>query len=591
MVRKQVMIPSSRVGFLWNCFTRYKYYYLLGMFCIFLTNYGLASIPLYIKEFIDLIEKEVSSVDIALLKNFFYALSLVIFVAITRTLSRILFFNTARKVEFELKNQLFNKVTKLARNYFLENQTGKIISQINNDTLWVRLLCGFGIMQVTNVIFAFSLIPYKMWQLSASITFYIILSLLLIFSFIYKGILQSMKYYLKRMQVLQSLSSNILSTLNGLDIIRSCCVQDWSKQQFQDKNEALYQYSIKAAFCRALFSPLLNNTETVLKVLIFYMSAIIFFRGEFSIGEITAMISYTAFLTPPLMSLGWLLNVILQGRLGLQSVMSILNQPDGHQKIEFQKLDEIKAQMSKGIFIKDLFFAYPEARHKQVLKKINITIKKGKVIGILGSVGSGKTSIVRCLNKYLDAPRGSIFFGDLDICDIDYQILRKLVRTVSQDAFLFSDTIANNILFGADEGKDLTPKLWRQVFKKSALNEEIKIFSKGKETLIGEKGVMLSGGQKQRISFARSMMKNCEFLILDNIMSALDYETEDILLKQIMNKEQSQTVLIISHRVRVLSQTDEIFVLENGEIVEHGSYESLMQNKSYFYRTWKIQNG
>jgi ATP-binding cassette subfamily B protein len=581
---------NSKFLFLLRYFVRYKYYYVLGVFCIFLTNYSIASIPLYIKELVDLIEQKTPAKDSLFFQAILISFFLVVFAAVVRTLSRIFFFNTARKVEFEIKNQLFTKVTKFPRAYFIGNQAGKIISQINNDTLWIRLLCGFGVMQITNVFFSFSIIPYKMWQLSPKITLFSILFLFLIFSFVYTGVIHSMKFYLRRMGALQSISNSILSTLNGLEVIRTFDMQYWCKKQFQQENHILYSNAIKASFWRSLFTPLLNNVEVLLKILIFYLGAQLFFQGDFSIGEITAMISYIAFLTPPLISMGWLLNVLLQARLGLNSIFDILEKKDAYQEITSQKQEQVKKQMEKGIFVKNLSFSYSDGEEQEVLKRIHFSIPKGKIIGILGSIGSGKTTICRLLNKYLDAPRDSVFFGDLDICDIDHKILRKLVRTVNQDAFLFSDSIANNILFGADEKKEFTKDEWQEIFQKSALSEEMKIFSQGKETLVGEKGIMLSGGQKQRISFARSMMKDCQLLVLDNIMSALDYETEDILLNQIMSKEHAASILIISHRVRVLSRVDEIFVLEDGKIVESGSYEQLMKNKNYFYRTWKIQN-
>lgn len=579
----------SPFAFLLDCFLRYKYFYLLGILCIFFTNYIIAIIPLYIKRIVDLIEQNVSAGEPIFFQTITFLLLLVICSALARTLSRIFFFNTARKVEFEIKNQLFAKVLRLTRDYFMFHQAGKIISKINNDTIWVRLLCGFGALQIVNVFFSFSLIPYKMWQLSPQITFYAIIFLCLIFLFVYSGIIHSKKFYLRRMQSLQSISNNILFTLTGLEVIRSFAMQNWSKKKFHQANYSLYKNTIWASLWRSLFTPLLNNVEILIKVLIFYLGAKLLFQGNFSIGEITAMISYVTFLTPSLLSIGWLLNVLLQGRLGLKSIFEILDTQEIQQNSTYQDLAQVKKEMAKGIFVKKLSYTYPED-NKKVLKNIQFSIENGKKIGVLGSVGSGKTTIVRCLNKYLAAPRGSIFFGNLDICDIDHKILRQLVRTVDQDAFLFSDSVANNILFGARTSKELDDKKWADIFQKSALNEEIKIFSQGKETLIGEKGIMLSGGQKQRISFARSMMEKSELLILDNIMSALDYETEDILLEQIMSKEFSPTVLIISHRVRVLSRVDHIFVLEKGEIVESGTYQQLMKNKGYFFRTHQVQN-
>ena len=519
-----------------------------------------------------------------------WAIFLSVAVVGVRTLSRIFFFNTARKIEYEVKNQLFEKITRLPREYFIKNLAGKIISQVNNDTLWVRLLCGFGLMQLINIFAAFSIIPYKMWQISPTITIYTVIALVVLFSGIHTGIIYSMKFYLRRIKCLQQLSNSILSSLNGLEVIRSCNVQDWSKAQFAKKNQELYQNSIKASRIRSLFSPFLNNTDSLLKALIFFIGGIYFFDGDFTIGDITAMISYTALLTPPLASMGWFLNVLLQGRLGLQSVYSIFEQENAYSTKDRQKLEKVKKELAKGIRFKNLSFCYPDDQKSAVLKNLNFSIKKGQIVGVLGSIGSGKTTLARCLNKYVRVPRGNIFIGDLDLQDVDYRILRKLIRSVTQDSFLFSDTVANNILFGAKEETKLTEAEWQTIFEKSALTNEIKIFPKNKETLVGEKGIMLSGGQKQRISFARSMLENCELLILDNIMSALDYETENILLQSIKKKEYSSSILLISHRARVLSHADYILVLEQGKIVERGTFKELLEKKGYLYKTWSIQN-
>ena len=531
-----VKTSPSKFQFLLGFFFQHKYFYILGILCLFFTNYGLSIIPLQIEQLVDLIEAKTTTSNV-FLKIIIYTFFLVCFVSIVRTLSRVFFFNTARRIEFDIKNKLLTKVTKLSRDYFLGNQTGKIISQINNDTLWIRLLCGFGSMQIINVLFSFSLIPYKMWSISPSITLYSICSLLFLFSFVYGGVLHSMKFFLKRVKALQMISSELLSQLSGLEVIRSLAVEWWAKKKFLEKNTSLYNYAIRTSFWRALFTPLLGNIENLLKCLIFFLGAQYFFQGDLTIGEITAMLSYIALLTPQLVSLGWLLNVLLQGKIGLESILSILEKPDEHQKITSQKLEDVRVELDKGITIKNLCFTYPEDK-SSVLKSVSFSIKKGEKIGVLGAVGSGKTTLVRCLNKYLPTSRGKIFLGNLDICDIDYRILRQLIRTVSQDIFLFSDTVENNILFGAkNETRKFSNEEWEDIFKRSSLKEEIKIFSKGRKTLVGEKGIMLSGGQKQRISFARSIMEHCELLILDNIMSALDYETENNLLSEITSKK------------------------------------------------------
>ena len=279
--------PSFR--FLLSYILKYKYSYLLGFVFILLTNYILASIP---KEIIDFMYQGVNPSQSVFLQVILWAIFLSIAVVGVRTLSRIFFFNTARKIEYEVKNQLFEKITRLPREYFIKNLAGKIISQVNNDTLWVRLLCGFGLMQLINIFAAFSIIPYKMWQISPTITIYTVIALVVLFSGIHTGIIYSMKFYLRRIKCLQQLSNSILSSLNGLEVIRSCNVQDWSKAQFAKQNQELYQNSIKASRIRSLFSPFLNNTDSLLKALIFFIGGVYFFEGNFTIGDITAMISY-----------------------------------------------------------------------------------------------------------------------------------------------------------------------------------------------------------------------------------------------------------------------------------------------------------
>ena len=226
--------PSFR--FLLSYILKYKYSYLLGFVFILLTNYILASIPIHIKEIIDFMYQGVNPSQSVFLQVILWAIFLSIAVVGVRTLSRIFFFNTARKIEYEVKNQLFEKITRLPREYFIKNLAGKIISQVNNDTLWVRLLCGFGLMQLINIFAAFSIIPYKMWQISPTITIYTVIALVVLFSGIHTGIIYSMKFYLRRIKCLQQLSNSILSSLNGLEVIRSCNVQDWSKAQFAKQN-------------------------------------------------------------------------------------------------------------------------------------------------------------------------------------------------------------------------------------------------------------------------------------------------------------------------------------------------------------------
>lgn len=569
--------------------SQYRLSYALGILFIFATNWLAVTIPTYLKLSVDILSQgkdHLRSNSDELYHYLILMFVLALLVIVVRTCSRIFFFNPGRAIEYKLKNDLFTHLTKLQRNYYDRNETGSIISRLQNDITGVRLICGFGMMQFFNIIASLSLTPYKMWELSPRLTLYCVVPVLAVFVIVRIGMKVVVGHTRERMSRLQSLSAFIVSSLSGIDVIKNYGLAGWSEKEFAQHNQGLLNQSLRISFVRSFLMPILANLENILKVLVLMVGGLYVIQGDFTIGEITAFIAYTGLLTMPLMGLGWLTTLYQQGMVGMTSLETIINAKTPHEGLENLPAETRKSLFNKGLTVKNLSFAYKD---EAVLTDISFTILPGQTVGILGKIGAGKSSLVNCLNRYLEPPPGAVFLGDKDILTLSFEDLRRSVRTVSQDVFLFSESVERNILFGHGATEHPGAEKVQQVVYESALRDEIEHFPEQLDTLVGEKGIMLSGGQKQRISLARSMMEPCDLLILDNVLSAVDYETERFLLGEILKRKHSRSLLIVSHRVQALEGADLILVLDEGNLVDQGTHDELIGRPGLYRQTWELQ--
>jgi len=288
----------------------------------------------------------------------------------------------------------------------------------------------------------------------------------------------------------------------------------------------------------------------------------------------------------PFISLGMVFSAWQTGIVSLESMRRILDQPE-HQQDQVHLPPDKRADLfSHHLRVENLSYTYPGS-DTPALSNISFEIKPGQMVGVLGKVGSGKTTLVNCLNSYLEVAPGSIFIDGVDITTLSRQDLRSAVRTITQDPFLFSDTVSENIQFGAGELADPLPL--EQALYQSDMLEEVRQFPEQESTLVGEKGILLSGGQKQRLSLSRGLYTPCKLMVLDNVLSAVDNETERFLLDQIFNHSRSAATLIISHRATVLEKVDTILVLSAGRIVAEGTHAELLQSSEEYRHTWQLQ--
>jgi len=577
---------TSNFSFLANHINNHKLSYFTGVVFLFLTNWFAVSIPKHIGQSIDLLSSDLATHSAELKTHILLIIVFALSVLVIRTVSRILFFNPGRAIEKEVKDEAFGKLTKLQKPFYDSHQTGSLISIVNNDINGVRALCGVIFMQFFNILFALSITPYQMWQLSSSLTIYCFLPVLITFFVAHKATDFIRKQTRLRMTELQGLSSQAISCLSGIDVIKSNAVHDWAKDTFAKEDKALLKRSLALTKAQTLALPIIEYTDRLMKLLIIGVGGYYLIQQELTIGELTAFLSYATLLAMPFISMGRVFSGYRIGMASVDSIRRILDLETDKQDRQRLNESERNALFTKGLEIRNLSFQYP-GESRPALKNISFSISPGEKVGVLGRVGSGKTTLVNCLNRYLDASAGDIFLDGIETRSLARADLRSAVRTVTQDPFLFSASVEDNIVFGANEDTDsLTLE---DTLYLCNMDKEVAKFPKRENTVVGEKGILLSGGQKQRLSLARAFFTPCKLIVLDNVLSAVDNQTERFLLDQILNNLRSKSTLIVSHRASVLEQLDRILVLEDGEIIAQGSHDELLNQCDLYKETWNIQ--
>ncbi len=589
-----------------------KYAYLFAVVCIFIVNWLQVEIPRYIQLAVDLLNQNSVEAQDALLGNIQIVVGLSLVMVLVRILSRVYALNPGRITEAQLKNDLFYRLNRLPTSFHRRYPSGKLISIINNDLNGIRLFYGIGFLQLFNILFALSLTPMWMWQISPSLTLYSVIPVVVAFVVFHYGFRRLRSLRRQRMKRLQELSAQLMNYLSGIDLIKNQGMAGWVCAEVETVNERLYDSTLQITRIQTFVMPVLDYANHFMKVLILGLGGYYLLQQDLSIGEITAFLSYSVLLALPLMHLGRIVTVFQMGMISIDSVQTILNTeiPD----TDLTRLDDATRQALKGstLVVKNLSFEYPPARStdraagaetdpqtrspapsaspQPVLKNISFTLPHGRKVGVLGSIGAGKSTLVNCLNHHLEVAPGTIFWGGVDITRMARRDWRKYVRTVTQDPYLFSDTLVENVRFGArDGGPEGQQTDVRRVLDLSELNDDIERFSNGDQTLVGEKGIMLSGGQKQRLSIARALLTPCDLIIMDNVLSAVDYETERKILRGVFEHLKGQSLLVVSHRISALEMMDEILVLDQGEIIAAGSHSELLATCAYYRETWALQ--
>lgn len=490
--------------------------------------------------------------------------------------------NVSRFIEFDVKNEIFSHYQSLDQIFYKKNRTGDLMNRISEDVSKVRMYYGPVIMYGTNAIVLFIIIIFYMYSVAPKLTIYSLIPLPILSVFIYRISNLINKKSTLVQESLSDLSTYSQESFSGISVLKSFNIQDIIFNRF-DKY-ALYSFknNLSLAKIQAWFFPIILFLIGLSNLIVIYIGGKEFIDGNIEIGVIAEFIIYVNMLTWPVTLVGWVTSIVKQAEASQKRINEFLDSESSLQN----GTSRLGKTNNKDITFKNIDLRYDQTGI-EIFKSFNLKIKSGKVLGIVGKVGSGKTSVANLISRIYDPQKGDIFIGDKNLKSIEISELRSLISYVPQNNFLFSESIRRNIEFGNPSS---TMDEIINAAKLAEIDQEIRKFENGYETILGERGVTLSGGQAQRISIARSFIKDSEIYLFDDCFSSLDSDTEDRILKNLKNNFLNKTLIIISHRVSCVKHADNIIVLDNGKIIQSGNHKELSKNEGYYKDLYLKQN-
>ena len=491
--------------------------------------------------------------------------------AIARVLSRVTVFTAGRNVEYELRAVLLDRIQRLGPSFFRSMPTGEIMSRATNDLTQVRLLLGFGVLNVMASFAALVSAVYVMASISVRLTaasFAMLPVLWLVTRSFSSKLFTRTK---ENQDAMGKMSERTLSSLAGTRVIRSFALVDSELAAFEQSNADYRAKSLALARLRGAMMPVVGSISAVSSLVVYFYGGTLIGRNELLPGDFIAFSIALQRLAWPLMAIGFVAAIIQRGRAGYARLKEVL---DAKPEIVGGTADPSTPPQG-AIEVRNLSFAYGT---KPILKDVSFEVQAGRSLAIVGRTGSGKTTLAALMPRLLATPRGSVFLDGADICDLSLNRVRKNVGYAQQDAFLFSTTVANNIGYSLDDVEEKEAlELVRGAAKEAEVLAEIELLPEGFDTVVGERGVQLSGGQRQRIALARALLRKPSLLVLDDPLSAVDAKTEHAILQAIERQKRDRTVILITHRIAAAKRCDQIVVLEEGTITERGSHEELLR--------------
>ena len=580
----------KELSYLNKYLVKYKGRLLLGTLFIIVTNLFKVLMPEILKNATNSIKyvldnikhhtsEDIASIAISLgLLFMLYAILNGVFLFLTRQTIIIM----SRLIEYDLKNEIYDKYQGLSMSFYKRNNTGDLMNRISEDVGKVRMYLGPAIMYTINVVVLIVMVVSFMIKISPQLTLYVLIPLPLMSILVYK-VSSLINKKSEVTQVQQSkLSTFVQETFSGIRVLKAYNREDFIKNEFDQESRNYKTASLSLAKTNAFFIPVIVSLIGLSTVIIVYFGGLKSINNELSIGEILQFIFYINMLTWPIASIGWVTSLIQRAAASQKRVNEFLKEnpeiTDKENSVEFE---------SGKIIFNNVCFAYSNT-NTEALKNVSFEIEKGKTLAITGKTGSGKSTLANLICRLFDVNTGEISINGMNVKRIQKKSLRTNIGYVPQEVFLFSDTIASNIAFGNKSGESNNQEV-ESAAKKAAVYDNIIQFEKGFDTVIGERGITLSGGQKQRISIARAIINNPEILIFDDCLSAVDTKTEEEILSNLKEIMNNKTSIIISHRISSIKNADYIIVLDKGLISEKGTHSELINNKGYYSTTFEKQ--
>lgn len=569
-------------------FIKYKYRLIFGILITVLSKILAVQIPSFIKNSLNVVEdynkgliEDVATVKSVLLTNILLILGAALLAGFFTFLMRQTLIVMSRLIEFDLKNEIFKQYESLSLNFYKRNRTGDLMNRISEDVGKVRMYFGPAIMYSINMLVLFIVALSKMFSIDSTLTLYAMapLPILSISIYLLSKVIQKRSTVVQ--QYLSKLTTLAQETFSGINVIKAYNIENQTITDFDELSSISKSKNISLFKAQALFFPLMILLIGISNILVIYIGGMRYINGQIeNIGIIAEFIIYVNMLTWPVAVIGWVTSIVQQAEVSQKRINEFLEEEPA-----IQTPKEDKTDINGEITFKNVSFTY-EDTNITALKNISFELHKGQTLAILGKTGSGKSTIANLIARMYDVSEGEILIDNNSIKKFNLESLRKAIGFVPQDAFLFSDTIANNIKFGDDNA---TENEIMNAAKNANIHKNIMNFSKKYETLVGERGVTLSGGQKQRVSIARAIIGKPKILIFDDCLSAVDTKTEETILQNLNEISKNVTTLIISHRISSVKNADTIIILEEGIITQRGTHIELVKKEGYYKEIYNQQ--
>lgn len=569
---------ADRFAVVLKFFPRYKGLLILGGISVLAANWFKFRIPKLIGKVIDFLADGQPMELVG--KWVLVILVLAVASGIFRFLMRRTVIWASRSIEYDLRGELKRKLLSLSPSYYDRTRTGDIMARTTNDLEAVRMMIGPGIMQLSNTVVSVVVALWYLIDYSPKLTLYALApALLLPFVMNRLGNLVH-KRFMRIQEKFSELTAVAQENLSGMRVVKAYGQEEPEIAGFSTHSREYLDYNMDMARLYSWFFPIIMGIGGSLNLVVLYFGGLEYIGGDITLGALNAFFLYLMNLIWPLMAIGWVISLYQRGTASLARINAILrSEPDVADTAESPHRGTIKGKID----LVDLTFAYDNT---PVLQGINMSIKPGETVGLVGMTGSGKTSLVSLLARLYPVPHGQLFVDDIDINDWELDALRRQIGFATQESFLFSSTIADNIRFG-DEAADM--ERVTDAAHAAALSKDVETFPQAYDTMVGERGITLSGGQKQRAAIARAVLRRPAILILDDATSSVDTETEHEINERIQGKIEDLTTIIISHRVASVKDADRILYLEDGRIVEHGSHDELLAADGRYASLYRSQ--
>jgi ATP-binding cassette subfamily B protein len=566
------------LSYLNKYFFKYKWHVLLGIIFIVATNWFKVLMTEFFGNSMDGL-KELNHVDqseilfYAIKKGatfMLYSLIAGLFLFVTRQTIIVV----SRYIEYDLKNEVYAHYQRLGYNFYKKNSTGDLMNRISEDVSKVRMYLGPGIMYTLNLVIMSIMVITNMIQISGKMTLFVLIPLPIMSFIIYKVASRINKLSTTVQEEQSYMSTLVQENFSGIRVVKAYGRNKEVEDKFANSAENYKSKSMRLVLVNSLFMPTIFILIGISTILCIYLGGLLYFKEQISQGGIVKFIIYVNMLTWPFASVGWVTSLIQRAAASQTRINEFLNTPP-----EIVNGSQEPFSFEGKIEFKNVSYTYPNSGIK-ALSDLSFTLLKGESLGIVGKTGSGKSTILKLLMRQIEPDQGTILIDDMDIKDINIDHFRNDTGIVPQDVFLFSDSVKNNLLFGSHED-DVSEEKLIEVTKAAHVYHNIVEFKHKFETLLGERGVNLSGGQKQRLSIARALIRDPKLLILDDCLSAVDTETEEIILSN-LKKNKVTTSLVVSHRISSIRNANRIINIDGGSVIEEGTHEELLKlNKSY----------